>query len=465
MSTYMEEYRKKLITAEQAAQLVESGMVVEYGQFATKPVDFDQALGARASDETLNNVTIRATGGVLPVPEVVKNDPQQTTFQYGSWYCTALDRKLSDFGLCVHRPFNYHEANYIGNRDYYRHLWADAWVSQVAPMDSSGFFNFGVANSHSYSMGKNARLRIVEVNPNIPRCLGGFEEGFHISEIDYIVEGSNTPVFALPGSPEPSAAEMKIAEYIVEEVTDGACIQLGIGAMPNTIGMMLAGSDLRDLGIQSEMFCDSFVAMYEAGKITNAKKGVDKYKSTYTFCLGTQKTYDFIHDNPRLASCPVEYTNDPNRIRANDNFVSINNILEIDLLTQICSESKGLRQISGTGGQLDFVIGAYESHNGKSFLAFNSTYKDKDGVLHSRVRPLLTPGAIVTVPRTMVNWVVTEFGKVNVKGLSIWERAEAMISIAHPDFRDELIKEAEQMKIWKPSNKMPVPESQTAVAV
>lgn len=457
MSTWMEQYRQKLITAEEAANKVLPNMVIEYGQFATKPVDFDRALGARAAEGTLHGVTIRATGSVLPVPEVVKNDPEQKSFRYGSWYCTALDRKMSDLGLCVHFPFNYHEANFISVSESYQHRWVDIWVAQVHPMDRSGCFNFGIAASHNYAMGSTAQIRIVEVNPNMPRCLGGFQEGIHISEVDYIIEGSASPIFTTAPSPHPTVEEKMIASQIVDEITSGSCIQLGIGALPNTIGKMLAESDLKDLGIQSEMFCDAFVDMYEAGRVTNAKKAVDRFKTTYTFSLGTQRTYDFMHDNPLLASCPVEYVNDPARVRMNDNFVSINNILEIDLMTQVCSESKGLRQISGTGGQLDFVIGAYESNGGKSFLAFTSTFKDKDGGIHSRIKPLLTPGAVVTVPRTMVNWIVTEYGKVNVKALSIWERAEAVISIAHPSFRDDLIKEAEDMKIWKRSNKSLVP--------
>ncbi|MGE5397357.1 MAG: acetyl-CoA hydrolase/transferase family protein [Chitinophagales bacterium] len=454
MSTYMDEYKKKLVTAEEAARLIKSDTLICYGQFATKPVDFDIALGARAGDENLKNVKIRATGSVLPIPEVVKNDPEQKSFHYGSWYCTALDRKMGDFGLCVHYPFNYHEANGLGYNPDYEWGWPDVWVAQVTPMDKSGYFNFGIGNSHNRAMANAAKIAIVEVNNTIPRCLGGFEEGVHISEIDYIIESNNVPVFATPPSPDPTLEEKKMAELIVGEIVDGSCVQLGIGALPNTIGLMLAESDVKDLGVQSEMFCDAYVKMYEAGKITNACKPFDRFKSTYSFCLGTKETYEFIDDNPRLASCPVVYTNDPARCRQNDNMVSINNILEIDLLSQVCSESKGLRQISGTGGQLDFVIGAFESKGGKSFLAFSSTYKDKDGTVHSRIRPLLTPGGVVTVPRTMVHYVVTEYGMVSLKARSIYERAEMLISIAHPDFRDELLKEAEQMKIWKRSNKI-----------
>ncbi|NLB88997.1 MAG: butyryl-CoA:acetate CoA-transferase [Syntrophomonadaceae bacterium] len=453
MSTYLEEYKSKLITAEQSSKLVQSNYIIDYGMFATKPIDFDLALAKRVGE--IENVSIRGTGTVLPVPEVIKSDPEQKSFQYFSWYFTAIDRKAGDFGLVTHNPFNYHEATMLAYNPDFAHLWPDIWVAQVTPMDKHGCFNFGIGNSHNRGLALNCKIAIVEVNENLPRCLGGNDEYVHISEIDYIIEGSNSPVFATPPAPAPSDADRKIAEYIVEEIVDGACIQLGIGAMPNLIGNMIAESDLKDLGIQSEMFCDAFVNMYEAGKITNAKKAYDINKSTFSFCLGTNKTYEFLDDNPQVASCTVRYTNDPARVALHDNVVSINNILEVDLLSQVCSETSGLRQISGTGGQLDFVIGAFHSKGGKSFLAFSSTYKDKEGNLHSRIKPMLTPGAVVTVPRTQVQYLVTEYGKANMKALSVWGRAEALINLAHPDFRDDLIKSAKEMKIWSRTNRIP----------
>jgi acyl-CoA hydrolase len=208
--------------------------------------------------------------------------------------------------------------------------------------------------------------------------------------------------------------------------------------------------------LQSEMFCDAMVTLYNAGKITNANKSMDINKSTFSFCIGTKETYDFIHDNPRLASCKVYHTNNPEYIAMQDKFVSINNIVEIDLLSQVCSESSGFRQISGTGGQLDFVIGAFHSNRGKSFLAFSSTYKDKKtGEIKSRIKPMLTPGSVVTVPRTMVQYVVTEYGIAHLKAKSIWGRAEALINIAHPDFRDDLLKSAKELGIWSRTNRIP----------
>ena len=343
MKTYLEEYKSKLITAEQAAKLVESNSIVDYGMFATKPVDFDIALGKRAGDG-LENVAIRGTGSVLPIPEVIKNDPEQKSFQYFSWYFTLLDRKAADLGLAAHNPFNYHEATMLAySEGEFDHLIPQVWCSQVTPMDKHGCFNFGLGNSHNRGLALKAKIAIVEVNENMPTCLGGNDEYVHISEIDYIIEGSNTPIFTTPPPAEPTPEERKIAEYILNEIPDGACLQLGIGALPNLIGQMLADSDLKDLGIQSEMFCDAFVRMYEKGKITNAKKNYDINKSTYSFCLGTQETYDFLDGNPRCASCAVQYTNDPVRVGMQDRVIAVNNILEIDLLSQVCSETHGLR--------------------------------------------------------------------------------------------------------------------------
>lgn len=450
----MDEYRSKLISAEKAASLVPSNSIVDYGMFATKPVDFDVALSKRAGSG-LENVSVRGTGTVLPVPEVIKNDPQQLSFQYFSWYYTLIDRTAGDYGLCCHNPFNYHEATMLAYNPDFAHLWPAVWCAQVTPMDESGCFNFGLGNSHNRGLALNSKIAIVEVNENMPRCLGGNDEYVHISEIDYIIEGSNTPIFSTPPSAQPSPEERKIAELIVEEVIDGAVVQLGIGALPNTIGHMIAESDLKDLGVQSEMFCDAYVAMYEAGKITNAKKARDLYKTTYSFSLATQETYDFLNNNPRCASCTVYYCNNPENIAVNDNFISINNILEVDLLSQVCSETSGLRQISGTGGQLDFVVGAFHSKGGKSFLSFTSTYKDKEGKIQSRVKPMLSPGGVVTVPRSQVQYLVTEYGKINLKAKSVWGRAEGLISIAHPDFRDELINSAKEMKLWSRTNKIP----------
>jgi acyl-CoA hydrolase len=223
--------------------------------------------------------------------------------------------------------------------------------------------------------------------------------------------------------------------------------------MPNAVGMMIAESDLKDLGCHTEMLVDAYVHMFNAGKLTGTKKQLDPGKLVYTFALGTQMLYDFLNDNPWCATYPVNYTNKPSIVALNDNVVTINNAIEVDLYGQVCSESSGFRQITGTGGQLDFVLAGYESKGGKSIMCLPSSYKDKEGKIRSRIVPYLPPGGIVTVSRTINHIVVTEFGKVSMKGKNTWQRAEGLINIAHPDTREDLIKAAGEQGIWRNSNK------------
>ena len=244
-----------------------------------------------------------------------------------------------------------------------------------------------------------------------------------------------------------------VAKLIVDEIPNGACLQLGIGGMPNAVGSLIAESDLKDLGVHTEMYVDAFVDIAKAGKINGSKKNIDKFRQAYAFGCGTKKMYDYMDENPELMSAPVSYTNDIRSISALDNFISINNCVDIDLFGQISSETSGIKHISGAGGQLDFVLGAYLSNGGKSFMCCSSTFTDKNGQMHSRIRPTLANGSVVTDTRANTHYVVTEYGLVNVKGMSTWQKAEALISIAHPDFRDELIAEAEKMNIWRRSNK------------
>ncbi len=244
-----------------------------------------------------------------------------------------------------------------------------------------------------------------------------------------------------------------VAKLIVEEIPNGACLQLGIGGMPGAVGSLIAESDLKDLGVHTEMYVDAFVDIAKAGKINGKCKQVDPGKQVFAFAAGTKKLYDYIHKNPQVHSAPVNYTNDARVIAQQDNFISINNAVDVDLFGQVNSESAGTRHISGAGGQLDFVLGAYLSNGGKTFICCSSSFTDKSGKLHSRIRPTLAPGSAVTDTRTNVHYVVTEYGKVNLKGKATWQRAEMLISIAHPDFRDELIVEAEKMGVWRKSNK------------
>ena len=282
----------------------------------------------------------------------------------------------------------------------------------------------------------------------LPVCLGGFEHHIHVSKVDMIVEGDNPEPAILSGA-KPSEVDMKVAELIVEELHDGCCIQLGIGAMPSAVGALIAKSDLKDLSVHSEMYVDGFLEMAKAGKITGKNKAINRGRQTFTFAAGSKELYEYLDNNPEIMAAPVDYVNDIRVVSQIDNFVSINNAVDIDLFGQVNAESVGPRHISGAGGQLDFVLGAYLSKGGKTFICLSSTYKTKDGKLKSRIRPTLADGSIVTDTRSNVQYVVTEFGKVNLKGLSSWERAKALISIAHPDFREELMEAAKKMGIWK----------------
>lgn len=439
-------YRQKLTTPEQAVQLVQSGDWVEYGMTTSQPILLDKALAARKDE--LKDIKVRNCFSFTP-REVIEQDPNRDTFTVMNWHMSGYDRKC-----CAQGKMNFIPMVYRNLPSLYRNVCdVDVAMLTVAPMDKHGFFNFGLNVSYNEAFTKKAKKVIVEVNEAMPRVLGGRGENIHISEIDAIVEAGNIP---LPTIPFKTGDEIdsKIAEMIVKEIPNGATLQLGVGGLPNTVGAMIAESDLKDLGMHTEMLVDAFYLMYREGRLTNKLKPIDKDKAVWVFALGSQDMYDWMDDNPFLAGYPVEYVNDPFVISQFDNFISINNCIDIDLFGQISSESSGTHQISGSGGQLDFTDGAYRSRGGKSIIALRSTFHNKKtGQDESRIRPTLLNGTIVTDPRSQAHWVATEYGMVNLMGASTWERAEKLISIAHPKFREDLIKAAEDMKIWRYSNK------------
>ena len=395
---------------------------------------------------------IKFRGGILcHVPEIFKIENQAEHFCWNSWHMGGIERKAVAAGYAYYSPLRYSELP-----RYYRESPdpLNIAVFVVAPMDSHGYFNLGPCASHLADAARKADKVFVEVNKNMPVCLGGYDNCLHISQVDGIIEGDTPPIDQLGGGGAPTEVDQAVARLVVDRIPNGACLQLGIGGMPNAIGAMIAESDLKDLGVHTEMYVDSFVDMAKAGRITGRCKNIDNGRQVYAFGAGTQKMYDYLDNNPECMSAPVDYTNDVRVISSLDNFISINNAIDVDLYGQVNAESSGTRAISGAGGQLDFVLGAYLSKGGKSFICLSSTFfNKKTGQNESRIRPTLHPGSVVTDTRANTDYLVTEYGVARLKGLTAWERAEALINIAHPDFREQLIADAEKMGLWRKSSK------------
>ncbi|MCI2106496.1 MAG: butyryl-CoA:acetate CoA-transferase [Intestinimonas sp.] len=445
---YTAEYQKKLTTAEEAVKVVKSGDWVDYGFCATHPVALDKALAKWIEENDLHDVNFR--GGVAMFqPEVTKLPDAINRITWNSWHASGIERKLIPQGFGFYIPMRFSELPHYYRKDI-RHL--NVAMLQVAPMDKHGFFNFGLSATYVTAVCECADIIIVEVNQNMPVCFGGNSASVHLDKVDMVVESDNTPMPEL-GTSKSSDIDEAVAKLIVPVIPNGACLQLGIGGMPNAVGAMIARSDLKDLGVHTEMYVDSFVDMSLAGKINGRFKNIDKGLQVFGFGAGSQKLYDFVDRNPSVRAASVGYVNNIGTVSSIDNFTSINNAIELDLFGQVVSETVGVRHISGSGGQQDFVMGAYLSHGGKSIICCSSTVKAKDGTVSSRIRPTITPGGVVTVTRTNIHYLCTEYGIVNLKGSSTWQRAEAIISVAHPDFRDELIRNAEKMHIWRRSNR------------
>ncbi len=437
MESYQSELKRKTVGAEQMAARVKSGSWVEYGFGLGQPDLFDQALAARAAE--LSGVKVRGCLALKP-RAVVEADPEVRHLTYLSWYFSGLERQMHDRGLCQHIPMNFGEAP-----DYYRRFVdVDLAVLKTAPMDEHGFFNFGAAVTYHKAITEKAATVVVETSAAMPYVFG-LENAVHISEVDYVIDGGAQPLPEL-SNPAPGPVDQKVAERIAGEIEDGACPQVGIGAMPNAVCALLARSAIKHLGIHTEMFVDAMIDLFEAGKLSGAHKTLNRYQMVYCFAAGSRRQYRFLDRNASCFAAPVDYTNLPHNIMRNDRMVSINNTTHVDLTGQACSESAGLRHVSGTGGQLQFIRGAYASRGGKSFLCLSSVY-ERQGRRESRIVPRITESNVVTTPRTDVMYVVTEYGMVNLKGKSTPERARALIGLAHPDFREELERTAREYRL------------------
>lgn len=440
-------YNEKLISPKEAAGLVKDGMRIDYGWGALMSKTFDKAL---ANDlDRLNEISV-CSGVVLSKPKIFDADPEGKKVIWNSYHSGGPDRKRINAGEGgFYVPLRYSELP----RWIRENIDVDIAVVVATPMNKHGYFNFGLSASHQMAVIEKAKIVIVEVNKNVPYCQGGWEHEISINDVDYIIESENEPLAEiLAGSF--TDVDKKVAELIVEEIPNGATLQLGIGGMPNAVGSLIADSDLKDLGIHTEMYVDAFVDMTLKGKVNGSKKNVDRFRQAYAFAAGSKKLYEFLDNNAQAMAVPVDYTNDARVVGSIDNFISINNAVNIDLYGQVSSESTGYKHISGTGGQLDFTLGAYLSKGGKGFICLSSKFFNKKiDKEESRVVSEFPRGSVISVPRPCTHYLVTEYGIFNCKGRSTWERAEGIINLAAPEFRDDLIKDAEKMGIWRNSNK------------
>jgi itaconate CoA-transferase len=433
MTSPLEQYRAKLRTADEAVAMIPDGAFVVQGNAIGEPPALLEATARRARAGGLTALTMTS---LLPMAHSAKSilaDDVRDVIRWRSIFASGADRQLIADGEAVYSPAFFHQVPRI----YREFVDVDVALVCVSRADRHGYMSLGVSVDTSRAAIDAADLVIVEVNENMPRIHG--DAWVHVSEVDAIVENT-TPLLELPKPPARPEDEA-MGALIAAMIPNGATIQLGIGGVPNAVARSLM--DHKDLGIHTEMFVDSMVDLMETGVCNGRRKTFHPGKALFAFAAGSQRTYEFLDDNPAVESHPVSYINFPSNIARNDVLISVNSTIEIDLMGQCCSEAMGHVQWSGTGGQHDFARGAFDSNGGKSIIAFYSTAKS--GEL-SRVVPMLKQGAVVTTPRTEVHWVVSEHGAACLKGKSIDERAHALIGLADPKFRDHLTAEANRLR-------------------
>ena len=431
MNKWKKMYKNKLLTAEKLSRKFNSfDRCVSNGQ-VVEPEAILKSLAERASRGEIEGIEYHILAPQRHQPYL---DPE-------------MSQKIHLNALFVSRPTI--DLVWNGYADYLPSFYQempknipirgdiDVFMTRVSPMDKHGYFSFGTANDLSV-LHRKAKRVFLEVNSTMPRVLG--DCFIHISEVDFLCE-SETPISERYYG-ELTEEDRRIGEIIAREIPNGACLQLGLGNIPNAIVKALMNK--KDLGIHSEMFTDGMVDLIEAGVVNNSKKTIHIGKSIASFTNGSRRLYDFLDDNPGIEFHPVNYTNDPMIIGRNDNVRSINSCIEVDLFGQVSSETIGPKHFSGVGGQVDFVRGAKNSKGGKSIIAMKSTAKN--GKM-SKIKAILTKGAVVTTSRNDVDNIVTEYGIAQLRGKTCSERAKELISIAHPTFREQLEKEAREINI------------------
>ena len=444
MNQYQELYKKKQMSAEQALELIQDGDSMFSAQAAAEP----QAILSKLQHLKETGVKGTTLNSCLPIQyyHAMKDPEMAGIMSHNGWFFTAGLRDAQKKKLVSAVP----QSSTSVLRKSLQRLQAEGRrpvvLATVSPMDSHGYFSLSVSAIYERDLIDQGALVLLEVNPNFPRTFGDTQ--VHISEVDALVE-SDRPIPTKSLVPY-TEVDKKIGAFVASLVEDGSTIQLGIGNIPNAVANELRSK--RHLGIHTEMFTETMVDLIECGAVDNSQKGFMNGFSVCSFTMGSQRLYDFVHNNPSVLFKSSTFSNDPYTIARNNKFVSVNASLEIDLTGQCASETVGNLQWSGTGGQSETVQGAQMSPGGKSIIAMHSTYSatDADGkeVLHSKIVPFLARGAAVTTSRNDTDYVVTEYGIAWLRGLNIRERVEALVKIAHPDFRDWLREEAERNMIW-----------------
>ena len=426
-------YQDRLITVEEALTKIKDGDRVVLGHAVGEPGYLAEAMTANYEAyhdvEVVHMHSLGKCGYCAPEME--------GHFHHNSLFASGQTRNCIAEGRGDFTPCFFYKIPELMEK----YIPVDVALVQCTPPNEDGYVSFGVSSDYTLHMPKTAKMVIAQVNDKMPWTGGA--NVVPVEDIDYFVEYS-CPLPELPIA-KLGETELAIGRNCASLIEDGDTLQLGIGAIPDAV--LHALKDKKDLGIHSEMISDGVVELVEAGVITNKRKTIHPGKSVVTFLMGTQRLYDYANNNPDVEMLPVDYVNDPIVIAQNDNIVSINSCVQVDFNGQVCSEMIGAKQISAVGGQVDFVRGASMAKNGRSILAMPATAA-KGKV--SRIVPLLDEGACVTTGRYDVDYIVTEFGVAKLKGKSIRERAKALIGIAHPDFRPQLIEawEARFHKAW-----------------
>ena len=444
MKTVKEMYQEKLMTAEQALELIQDGDYMFSAQAAGEPAAILSKL-QHLKKTGVKNTTINTC---LPLQyyDAFKDPEMKGIMNHNGWFFSAGLRDAHEKKLVSAIP----QSSTSVLRKCLSRCEAEGRrpvvLATVSPMDEHGYMSLSISAIYERDLINKGALTILEVNPNYPRTFGDTQ--VHVSEVDALVE-SDRPIPASKLAPY-TEVDAQIGKYVASLVEDGSTIQLGIGNIPNAVANELKTK--KHLGIHTEMFTETMVDLIECGAVGNSCKGLYNGYSVCSFTMGSQRLYDYINNNPSVIFKSCTFTNDPYTIGKNNKFVSINASLEIDLTGQCASETVGYRQWSGTGGQSETVQGSQMSPGGKSIIAMHSTYstKDEEGneVLHSKIVPFLHEGAAVSASRNDTDYVVTEYGIAWLRGANVAQRAEALINIAHPDFRDELRAKAEEYGIW-----------------